>query len=305
MLWRGEQRRRGESPSTLAIIMNYLCCILFFIFLLLHLNYDADDEVDPTTLPMNWLIVFLPLLPLHLGLLYLYYQDLLKMRSSPSSTSVNSIKIYCYFGDTLSYLLTTILLYLHVSGNHPYSITFSIALTPLFFIALITLSIRFHSLCSSRERTQGSRWRHLLSLCILFFNLLLRVALPLLLTIRLEFGQKDSSRKLSWWNIFCPVWIVIAMCLTCSLRLLYHAIITNRNALTMRHHAAGLMVLFAFQLFIGSIATLVGCVRYDPMGSSVLGPSLNLTPVGSSKDFKGNLSRTQVCFFQSLSPWSG
>jgi hypothetical protein len=286
--------RGGESPSTLIIIMNYLCSILFLIFLLIHLSHEP--------FLINWFIVVLPLLPAHLGLLYLYYQDLMQIRSS---SFANKIQIYCYLLDTFSYLLTIILLYLHFSQNYP-SVTLLIALAPLPSIALLTLTVRSHflpSLSSSREWTQG--YRHLFSLCIIFFNFLLRVVLPLFLILRLESEHgHHPSRRFSWWMIFCPVWIVITMCLICSLRLLYHAIITNRNALTMRHHAASLMVLFGLQLFIGSVAILIGSVRLDPDHPSLL-TALDPFDLGSFRDSKEMLSRTIVSLFRSLSPWSG
>jgi hypothetical protein len=112
----------------------------------------------------------------------------------------------------------------------------------------------------SPENFQG--YRHLFAFCVAFFNLLLRVVLPLLLIFRVDNYYFTTLEMLSWWVIFSPVWIVIVMCFLCSIMLLYNSMITYRNTLALRHHAANLMGLFSVQLIIGSIGALIASVRW-------------------------------------------
>lgn len=105
-----------------------------------------------------------------------------------------------------------------------------------------------------------SGYRHLFASSVALCNFLLRVALPLLLILRLDNYSFQTLEMLSWWVVFTPVWIVIGMSFICSVVLLYNSMITFRNTFALRHHAATLMGLFSVQLIVCSIGALISCV---------------------------------------------
>lgn len=138
--------RRDEFSSLLFTFINYFCYLIFFIFLLLYLDHQ---------LIFSWIIVFSPILPANLMLLYLMYQDIIKIRENMSY--VLRTKLYCSILDSLCHVLTTLLLLLYLLKLSYLPVTFSAILTPQYTISLITLSIRLAFLPSpsSREWNQG------------------------------------------------------------------------------------------------------------------------------------------------------
>jgi hypothetical protein len=150
----GGERGRRISPSLLFVVMNYFCFITFFMFLFFHLNCNIDSNNNNN--PRPWVIVFSPLVPVYLGLLYLHIRDLSKLH--PNAPAVVKTKFYCSVADSISYFTTTTLLLFHLLHLSAAPVSFSAALTPLYLISIITLAIRFHLIPSplSREWGQGS-----------------------------------------------------------------------------------------------------------------------------------------------------
>lgn len=132
--------------------INYLCYICFFILLILFL--------DSFLFHLNWLLIFLPLLPANIILFSSRLYEIIKLRRN----YLYSIKIknYCLFINTLIYIITIILLLNYLiyhkndslknNQNYHKSYSFSIVFAPMYLITMITIIIRIRILPSFTSR---------------------------------------------------------------------------------------------------------------------------------------------------------
>jgi hypothetical protein len=179
----GERRNWSISPSLLFVVMNYLCFITFFMFLSFHLTSNNDNSSDNV-----WFIIFSPLVPVYVGLFSLHVRDLSKLR--PNTPPDMKTKFYCSIADSISYFTSTLLLFLHLLNLSSVPVSFSVTLTPLYLISIVTLSIRFTLIPSpfSREWNQG--------ICFLLFSSHQKI-----------FKGIDISLPFVWHSLIsCSVW---------------------------------------------------------------------------------------------------
>ena len=143
----GDHRNRRRPPSLLLTLLNYLCLIIFFILLLFHLTYSSGH--------LSWFIVFSPLVPVYLGLLYSHTRDISLLH--PNTTQVMRTKCFCSIADSISYLVTSVLLLFNLLKLPSAPVPFFATLTPLCLISSVTITIRFQMIPSplSREWNQG------------------------------------------------------------------------------------------------------------------------------------------------------
>lgn len=146
----GDHRNRRRPPSLLLTLLNYLCLIIFFILLLFHLT-DTSGHGHLS----SWYIVFSPLVPVFLGLLYSHTRDISLLH--PNTPQVVRTKCFCSIADSISYFVTSVLLFFNLLELPSVPVPFSATLTPLCLISCITITIRFQTIPSplSREWNQG------------------------------------------------------------------------------------------------------------------------------------------------------